>query len=62
MFTQAFDTVLELALLGLFLGVSGYAARLIFTTVRGDHALGPEANGHRQNETPAPHEEAPGPD
>jgi hypothetical protein len=46
---QTFDAVLELALLGLCLGVCGYAVRLIYTTVR-------------PRETPAPHEEAPGPD
>lgn len=47
---QVFDTVLELALLGLFAGVSGYAVHLVVTTVRGN----PEA--------PAPREEAPGQD
>jgi hypothetical protein len=49
-FAQVFDTVLELALLGLFAGVSGYAVHLVLTTVRG------------QPGTPAPREEAPGRD
>jgi hypothetical protein len=49
-FAQVFDTVLELALLGLFVGVSGYAVHLVVTTVRG------------HPETPAPREEAPGQD
>ncbi|HEY0410181.1 MAG TPA: hypothetical protein VGE42_07920 [Candidatus Dormibacteraeota bacterium] len=42
MFAQVFDTVLELALLGLFAGVSGYAVHLVLTTVRGHpgHHLG----------------------
>lgn len=50
MFAQVFDTVLELSLLGLFAGVSGYAVHLVLTTVRGHPG------------TPAPHEEAPGQD
>ena len=56
---QVFDAVLEFALLGLFLGVSGYAVRLVLTTVRGDHR-GAEARP-RGGEAPAPREEAPGP-
>ncbi len=55
MFAQVFDTVLEVALLVLFAGVSGYAVRLVLTTARGAH-IG------RPAETPAPPEEAPGPD
>ncbi len=54
MSAQVVDAVLEFALLGLFVGVCGYAARLVLTTVRGDHL--------RRPESPAPHEEAPGPD
>jgi hypothetical protein len=49
-FAQVFDAVLELALLGLFAGVSGYAVHLVLTTVRGHPG------------TPAPREEAPGQD
>ncbi len=58
--TQVFDAVLEFALLGLFLGVSGYAVRLVLTTVRGDH-LGADP-GSAGGEAPAPREEAPGRD
>jgi hypothetical protein len=61
MLTRVFDTVLEFALLGLFLGVSGYAARLVLTTVRGDH-LRPGANNPEHVNAPAPREEAPGHD
>jgi hypothetical protein len=61
MFSRVFDTVLEFALLGLFLGVSGYAARLVLTTVRGDH-LPAGATGPGHVDAPAPHEEAPGHD
>jgi hypothetical protein len=53
--------VLEFALLGLFLGVSGYAARLVLTTVRGDH-LRPGANNPEHVTAPAPRDEAPGHD
>jgi hypothetical protein len=61
MFSRVFDTVLEFALLGLFLGVSGYAARLVLTTVRGDN-LPAAAPGPGHVDAPAPYEEAPGHD
>jgi hypothetical protein len=61
MFTRVFDTVLEFAMLGLFLGVCGYAARLVLTTARGDH-LRPGANNPEHVNAPAPREEAPGHD
>ena len=61
MLTRVFDTVLEFALLGLFVGVSGYAVRLVLTTVRGDH-LRPGVNNPEHVNAPAPREEAPGHD
>ena len=35
---QAFDATLEFALLALFVGLIGFAVRLIYTTMRGDEA------------------------
>jgi hypothetical protein len=35
---QTFDVALEFALLVLFVGICGYAVRLIYTTMRGDEA------------------------
>jgi hypothetical protein len=35
---ESFDAALEIALLVLFVGICGFAARLIFTTMRGDEA------------------------
>ena len=44
---QAFDAALEFALLALFVGICGYAVRLIFTTMRGDEAARAAARAAR---------------
>jgi len=47
---QAFDAVLEFSLLALFVGICGYAVRLIFTTMRGDEAARAAARAARAPE------------
>src|SRR5258708_7674365 len=47
---QAFDAVLEFALLALFVGICGYAVRLMFTTMRGDEAARAAARAARAPE------------
>jgi hypothetical protein len=47
---QTFDAALEFALLALFVGICGYAVRLIFTTMRGNEST--RAAWRAQQEAP----------